>query len=98
LRRHELAVQATVSATGDQQAAVSGFAVSDALKLIFDTLAETRKAMNLRARPAIGWDEEQTLIRYQENRRVERNEHIITPAARCATVCMMSSRWAQRRR
>jgi pyridoxine/pyridoxamine 5'-phosphate oxidase len=65
LRRHKLAVVATSSATGNPQAAVVGFAVSDALELVFDTLADTRKAVNLRARPdvavVIGWDEEQTV-------------------------------------
>jgi pyridoxine/pyridoxamine 5'-phosphate oxidase len=65
LRRHKLAVQASVSATGEPQAAVIGFGVSDALELVFDTLDHSRKAVNLRARPSIalviGWDEEQTV-------------------------------------
>jgi hypothetical protein len=42
-----------------------GFAVSDELEIIFDTIATTRKAMNLRREPRIalvvGWDEEQTV-------------------------------------
>ena len=65
LRTHRLCVQASVAAEGGPQAAVVGYAVSDQLELIFDTLASTRKARNLRrdARVAIvvGWDGEQTL-------------------------------------
>jgi len=65
LRRHRLCVQASVSAEGGPQAAVVGYAVSDSLELVFDTLTSTRKAQNLRrdARIAIvvGWESEQTL-------------------------------------
>jgi general stress protein 26 len=64
LRKHKLAVQASVAPGGAPQAAVVGFAVSDELELIFDTLANTRKHENLRADPRIalvvGWDEEIT--------------------------------------
>jgi general stress protein 26 len=48
LRRHRLAVQASVSATGGPQAAVVGFAVTDQFEIVFDTLDSTRKARNLR--------------------------------------------------
>jgi ribosomal protein S18 acetylase RimI-like enzyme len=48
LRRHRLAVQASVSSAGTPQAAVVGYAVSDRLEIVFDTLASTRKAQNLR--------------------------------------------------
>jgi pyridoxine/pyridoxamine 5'-phosphate oxidase len=65
LRRHRLAVVATVSASGGPQAAVVGIAVTDALELVFDTLGSTRKAANLRGGGrialVIGWDEEQTV-------------------------------------
>src|SRR6187549_3226039 len=65
LRKHRLCVQASLAASGGPQAAVVGYAVSDRLELVFDTLASTRKAQNLRrdARIAIvvGWDAEQTL-------------------------------------
>ena len=65
LRKHRLCVQASVAPGGGPQAAVVGYAVSDRLELIFDTLASSRKAQNLRrdARIAIvvGWDSEQTL-------------------------------------
>ena len=65
LRKHRLAVEASVAATGAPQAAVVGIAVSDALELVFDTTADTRKCQNLRRDPrvafVIGWDEEQTV-------------------------------------
>jgi hypothetical protein len=61
LRRYKLAVQASTSPGGAPQAAVVGFAVSDALELVFDTLENTRKYLNLRADPrialVIGWDD-----------------------------------------
>ena len=64
LRTHRFCVQASVAAEGGPQAAVVGYAVSERLELIFDTLASTRKAQNLRrdARIAIVvWEGEQTL-------------------------------------
>jgi hypothetical protein len=65
LRRHRLCVEASVSLTGAPQAAVVGYAVSDALELVFDTLGTTRKMRNLRRDPrialVIGWDDEQTV-------------------------------------
>jgi hypothetical protein len=64
LRRHSLAVEATVSPDSRPQAAVVGFVVSDAFEFFFDTLATTDKARNLSVNPAtalvIGWDDEQT--------------------------------------
>jgi general stress protein 26 len=48
LRRHRLAVQASVAATGGPQAAVVGFAVTDQFEIVFDTLDSSRKARNLR--------------------------------------------------
>lgn len=53
-----------MAAQGAPQAAVVGYAVSDGLELIFDTLASTRKAQNLRRDPRIAvvvWAGEQTL-------------------------------------
>jgi general stress protein 26 len=64
LRRYKLAVQASVAPGGAPQAAVVGFAVSDDLEIVFDTMETTRKYRNLRADPrialAIGWDDEVT--------------------------------------
>ncbi|NUK03102.1 pyridoxamine 5'-phosphate oxidase family protein [Streptomyces lunaelactis] len=60
LRRYKLAVQASVTPDGAPQAAVVGFAVSDELEIVFDTVESTRKYRNLRADPRIalvvGWD------------------------------------------
>jgi general stress protein 26 len=53
LREHRLAVQATVSETEGPQAAVVGFAITDEFEIVFDTLASTRKAHNLRLNPKI---------------------------------------------
>jgi general stress protein 26 len=65
LRRHRLAVQSTVSASGWPESAVVGFAVSDRFEIIFDTLDSTRKLANIRHDPrialVIGWDDEQTI-------------------------------------
>lgn len=65
LRRYRLAVQATVAPNGAPQAAVVGFAVSDELEIVFDTLDTARKYRNLRADPrvalVIGWDDEITV-------------------------------------
>jgi|SRR5687768_13287533 len=48
LRRHRLAVQASVSPATAPQAAVVGYAVTDRFEIVFDTLASSRKATNLR--------------------------------------------------
>lgn len=64
LRQHRLAVQASTSVAGAPQAAVVGFAVTDALEIVFDTVDASRKYQNLRKNPrvalVIGWDEERT--------------------------------------
>jgi pimeloyl-ACP methyl ester carboxylesterase len=43
LRQHRLAIEASVSATSDPQAAVVGVAIIDGFEIIFDTLESTRK-------------------------------------------------------
>ena len=55
MRGHSLAVQTSVSPEGAPQAAVVGFAVSDALELVFDTVDTTRKLHNLRRNPKIAF-------------------------------------------
>ena len=60
MRTQKHAVVATTSDSGEPQAAVVGYVVSDALEVVFDTLGETRKAQNLRQRPRLAltmWDE-----------------------------------------
>jgi pyridoxine/pyridoxamine 5'-phosphate oxidase len=59
-RSYRLAVQTSVTGEGAAQAALVGFAISDQFEIVFDTLASTRKAQNLRANPKIalvigGW-------------------------------------------
>jgi hypothetical protein len=53
IREHRFAVQASVSTAGAPQAAVVGFAVSDRFEIVFDTLASTRKVVNLRRNPRL---------------------------------------------
>ena len=48
LRRHRLAVQASVSPAAAPQAAVIGYAVTDRFEIVFDTLDSSRKGQNLR--------------------------------------------------
>lgn len=55
LRSHRYAVQASASPDGRPQAAVVGVAVSDRFEIVFDTLSSTRKAINLRANPAVAF-------------------------------------------
>jgi general stress protein 26 len=55
MRAHRLAVQATASTDGAPQAAVVGFAVSDRFEIVFDTLASTRKALNIRANARVAF-------------------------------------------
>src|SRR4051812_10540809 len=53
MRQQQYAVQASVSASGTPQVAVVGIVVSDRVEVFFDTLASSRKAVNLRHNPAI---------------------------------------------
>jgi Uncharacterized stress protein (general stress protein 26) len=48
LRSHRYAVQSSTHPTGAPQSAVVGIAVSDNFEIVFDTLATSRKAQNLR--------------------------------------------------
>jgi general stress protein 26 len=68
LRGYKLAVLASRDAGGAPQAAVVGFAVSDDLELVFDTLDHSRKARNLGGDPRVAlviggqtWGEERTV-------------------------------------
>jgi uncharacterized pyridoxamine 5'-phosphate oxidase family protein len=65
LRGYKLAVQASVGPHGGPQAAVVGYAVSDALEIVFDTVESSRKYRNLVVEPrialVIGWDDEITV-------------------------------------
>ena len=48
IRRHALAVQASVSPAGAPQAAVVGFIVTDDFEIFFDSVDTSRKVVNLR--------------------------------------------------
>ena len=53
LRQHRVAVEASVSASSGAQAAVVGVAFTDRFEVVFDTLASSRKAENLRRNPKL---------------------------------------------
>jgi len=55
MRSEKYAVQTSVSPGGLPQAAVVGIAVTDRFEIVFDTLASSRKAPNLRANPSIAF-------------------------------------------
>jgi len=60
MRSQFWAVEASASASGDAQAAIIGFAVTDDFQIVFETLDSTRKIRNLRQNPKIalvvgGW-------------------------------------------
>jgi hypothetical protein len=55
LREHRLAAEASVSGSSGAQAAVVGFAISDAFEIVFDTLDSTRKVANLRRNPKLAF-------------------------------------------
>jgi pyridoxine/pyridoxamine 5'-phosphate oxidase len=65
LESHRWAVQASNGEEGTPQAAVVGFAVTERMEIVFDTVGDSRKARNLRRDPrvalVVGWDEEQTV-------------------------------------
>lgn len=53
LRGPRYAVEASVTPSGQPQAAIMGIVVTDAFEVLFDTLGSTRKMANLRANPKI---------------------------------------------
>jgi Pyridoxamine 5'-phosphate oxidase len=71
LRSQRWAIEATASTAQAPQAAIVGIAVTDQFELVFDTLASSRKAANLRtnARVALvigGWnDSEPRTVQYE---------------------------------
>lgn len=72
LRSLRWAIEATVSTTTlAPQAAIIGIAVTDQLELVFDTLASSRKAENLRTNPRMalvigGWnDDDPRTVQYE---------------------------------
>jgi uncharacterized pyridoxamine 5'-phosphate oxidase family protein len=65
IRQHQYGVVATVSSDQVPESAVVGIAVTPDLKIIFDTVSDSRKYKNLLLNPhlafVIGWDHEITL-------------------------------------
>jgi len=65
ITEHKYAVLSTVSNKNLPEAALVGIAVTEDLKIIFDTVTTSRKFQNLSDNPAIafviGWDDEQTV-------------------------------------
>ena len=65
IRQHKFGVLATISLENFPQSAYVGIAVTPDLKIIFDTVTNSRKYKNLLLNPhisfVIGWDNEQTL-------------------------------------
>ena len=55
MQQHRLAVEASVSTAGGAQAAAVGVAVTDQFEIVFDTLASSRKAENLRRNPRLAF-------------------------------------------
>lgn len=60
LRSHRWAVEASVSEDGSPQSALVGFATTEDLEVVFDTVNDTRKVANLKRNPKIalvigGW-------------------------------------------
>jgi general stress protein 26 len=53
MRQHRYAVEASVSAANQPQAAVVGIVVTDVFEVFFDTTATSRKLVNLRAEPTV---------------------------------------------
>jgi len=65
IRQHKFRVLATVSSVNVPESDYDGIAVIPDLKIIFDTVSDSRKYKNLLLNPniafVIGWDNEQTL-------------------------------------
>src|SRR5262247_1925631 len=55
MRQEPYAVQASVAAHCAPQAAIVGVVVTDQFEVFFDTLGDSRKAVNLRHNPAVAF-------------------------------------------
>lgn len=65
ISKHKFAVLSTVSEENKPESAVVGIAVTNDLKIVFDTVSTSRKYQNLLKNPSIsfviGWDNAQTV-------------------------------------
>jgi len=68
IKQHNLAVLSTLSEEHKPEAALIGFAISEDLEIVFDTVKTSRKYPNLLQNPfvavVIGWDNE-TTVQYE---------------------------------
>ena len=55
LRSHRLGVLGTLSPSGEPQAALVGYAITDNLQILFDTVRTTRKYRNMKAKPQVSF-------------------------------------------
>ncbi|HWW42566.1 pyridoxamine 5'-phosphate oxidase family protein, partial [Pedobacter sp.] len=73
IRQNKFGVLATVSPGNTPESAYVGIAVTPDLKIIFDTVSDSRKYKNLQLNPnisfVIGWDNEKT-IQYEGTAKV----------------------------
>ena len=73
IRKHKFGVLSTVSADNIPQSAYIGIAVTPDLKIIFDTVSDSRKYKNILLNPnvslVIGWDNERT-VQYEGTARI----------------------------
>ncbi|MEP7108169.1 MAG: pyridoxamine 5'-phosphate oxidase family protein [Ferruginibacter sp.] len=85
IRQHKFGVLSTVSPGNVPESAYVGIAVTQDLKIIFDTLSDTRKYKNILLNPnisfVIGWDNEKT-VQYEGTAKIpetdERNKLLQT--------------------
>jgi pyridoxine/pyridoxamine 5'-phosphate oxidase len=60
-KRNRFLIVSTVNESGAPEAALMGFALTEAREIVFDTLSTSRKAVNLARNPdaalVIGWDD-----------------------------------------
>lgn len=79
IQAHKLAIVATVSEDKKSESALVGIAVTNDLKIIFDTSSKSRKYANILSSPSIsfviGWDNEQTL-QYEGTAKILKDEQL----------------------
>jgi len=65
ISRYKLAVMSSVTTNNTSESALVGIAATEDLKIIFDTVTDSRKYQNLLQNPSIsfviGWEEERTV-------------------------------------
>jgi general stress protein 26 len=81
IQQHKFAVAATVSSNNVPESAYIGIAVMPDLRIIFDTVTDSRKYVNLHSNPnislVIGWEKEQT-VQYEGTARMPNESELET--------------------